>query len=68
MERINEFEIWYMMNLTLHVNKAFKLQVINSMNNTFSALTQNFIEKKNDKKEYKCFRIINVSQERSNKY
>ena len=42
-DHINEFEIGYMINTTLHVNKSFMKQVINCMNNTFGALTQPFI-------------------------
>ena len=45
-DRINNFEIEYMINPTLRVNKEFKEQVINCMNNTFGALTQPFIRKK----------------------
>ena len=42
-ERINEFEIGYMINPNFHVDKYFKEQVINGMNNMFGALTQPFM-------------------------
>ena len=38
-EHINQFDIGYTINPNLHVNKAFKEQVINCMNNMFVALT-----------------------------
>ena len=62
-ERINEFAIGYMINPTLHVNKSFKERVEKYMNNKFGLLTQPFI-KKNPKKEYKCFIIINVLRDK----
>ena len=43
-ERINEFDIGYMINSDLDVNKAFREQVDKCMNNMFGALTQNFIK------------------------
>ena len=42
-ERINDITIAYMDNPTLRVNKAFKEQVEQCMNDTFGAITQNFI-------------------------
>ena len=43
-ERINEFEIGYMINPYLHVDKAFIDQGEKCMNNTFDALIQRFIK------------------------
>ena len=43
-ERINEFDIGYMINPSLHVNKAFRDQVEKFINNTFGALTQPFVK------------------------
>ena len=43
-ELINEFEIGFMINLSLHVNKAFREQVDKCMNNMFGSLTQHFIK------------------------
>ena len=40
---MNEFAIGYMVNPTLHVNKSFKEQVENIMNDTFVTITQPFI-------------------------
>ena len=45
-ERINEFEIGYMINPNLHVNKTFRYQVEKCMNTTFGAITQPFIKTK----------------------
>ena len=59
-ERMSEFEIGYMINPSLHVNKAFRYQVEKCQKTTFGALTQPFIKTTLSKK-YKCFRIINVS-------
>ena len=42
-ERFNEFAIGYMINPTLHVNKAFKYQAEKCINNTFGNVTQTFI-------------------------
>ena len=44
-ERIDEFAIGYLINPTLHINKAFREQVEKCMNNTFVSLTQHFILK-----------------------
>ena len=41
---INEFEIGYMINPSLHVNKTFRDQVEKCTNTTFGELTQNFIK------------------------
>ena len=49
-EHINEFEIGYMINPNLNVNKSFKEKVEKCMNNTFSALTQPFIKNTMSKK------------------
>ena len=43
-KRIIEFEIGYMINPGLHVNKYFRYQVENNMNTTFGELTQPFIK------------------------
>ena len=43
-EHINEFAIGYIINPSLHVNKAFKEQVEKCMNNSFGELTQLFIK------------------------
>ena len=43
-ERINEFYIGYMINPSLHVNKAFRYQVEKCLNTTFGELTQYFIK------------------------
>ena len=39
-ECINDFDIGYMIRPNFHVNKSFKEQVINFMNNNFGALAQ----------------------------
>ena len=39
-ECINEFEIGYMINQSLHIKKSFRDQAEKSMNTTFGALTQ----------------------------
>ena len=41
---INEFEIGYMINPSLHVNKSFRDQVGKFINTTFGAFTQPFIK------------------------
>ena len=41
-ERINEFEIGYIINPNFYVHKAFREHVDKCMNNTFGALTQPF--------------------------
>ena len=43
-ELINDFEIGYMINPGLHINKAFGYQVEKCMNNMFGELTQHFIK------------------------
>ena len=43
-QRINEFEIGYMINPSLYVYKSFRYQLENFMNTTFDALTQHFIK------------------------
>ena len=43
-ERINEFEILYMIDPRLHFNEAFRDQVETFMNATFVELTQSFIK------------------------
>ena len=43
-ERIDEFEIGYMINPNLHVNKDFIDQVDKCMNSTFGALAQPLIK------------------------
>ena len=47
---INDFAIGYMINPTLHINKAFKEQVEKYTNNTFGTLTQPFIKKQRQKR------------------
>ena len=59
-KRINEFEIIYMINPSLHVNKSFKEQVENFMNTIFGELTQPFIKTTLFKK-INCVSINNVS-------
>ena len=49
-DHINEFDIVYIINPTLHVNKAFKDQAEKCMNNTFGNVTQPFIENITTKK------------------
>ena len=56
-DRINEFEVGYMINPSLHVNKEFKEQVEKFMNTTFGELTQHFIKTALKKKQM-CFRIF----------
>ena len=58
-ERINEFDIGYMINPGFHDNKAFKEQVEKCMNTTFGELTQPFI-KTTISKKYKYVIIITV--------
>ena len=43
-ERINEFDIGYMINPNFYVNKLFRDQVEKCNNTTFGALTQPFIK------------------------
>ena len=64
-KNINELDIGYMINPNLHINIAFKEQVIICMNNTFGATTQPFIKNKMTKKV--CFIIVTVSWFKNNK-
>ena len=41
---INEFEIGYMINPSLHINKALRDQIEKFMNTTFGELTLSFIK------------------------
>ena len=43
-ERINEIYIGYMINTSVHANKAFRYQVEKCMNTTFGAPTQHYIK------------------------
>ena len=49
-KRINQFEIGYMIDPSLYVNKAFKEQVEKCINTTFGELSQNFIKNTLSKK------------------
>ena len=48
-ERINKFEIGYIINISLYVNKTFRYQMEKCMITKFSALTQIFIKTKSSK-------------------
>ena len=50
-ESIHEFEIVYMINPSLNVNKAFRYQVEKCMNTKFGELTQYFIKATLSKKQ-----------------
>ena len=56
-KRINEFEIGYMNNPILHVDKSFRYQVEKYMNTRFVELTQSFIKAKLLKKQYNSVSI-----------
>ena len=51
---INEFKIGYIINLSLHVNIAFRYQVEIFMNTTFGSITQPFIKPHYKKRTQVC--------------
>ena len=57
-ERINDFDIGYMINPNLRVNKSFREQVVKCMNNTFGALTQPFIKRISSKNNTSVLQLI----------
>ena len=66
-ECMNEIEIGYIINQSLHMNKSFIYQVGKCMNTTFGVLTQPFIKTTLSKK-FKCSSINNVSRHKRGKF